>query len=278
MYRDARSSKMNPKFDVKFETEFWNDEYENHCLILLDVIPKSLSLSCPHCQVYSAMRFDSIVKRFEIDDKHGISFRDNQDLLFDFICSCPSCNNTVFVQAKAHANANHPYPRAGYEELDDSSGAELEAVYPYRKSVAVPPEVPEKYTGDFREAVLVLDLSPTASAALSRRILQNILRYEFGIQHRNLADEIDAFIAQPGIPSYLTSAVDAIRNIGNLAAHPLKNTNTGEVVPVEPGEAEWLIEVLSSLFDFKFIQPLKLQERRDQLNAKLQELGKPPMK
>lgn len=266
---------MNPKFEVKFETEFWQDEYEHHHLVLLDVIPQSLSLNCPHCQVYSVMRFDSTVKRFEIDDKYGISFRDNQDLLFDLICSCPSCNETVFVQAKAHAN---PYPKAGYEELDDSSGAEVEAVYPYRKSVAVPPEVPEKYAGDFREAVLVLDLSPTASAALSRRILQNILRDEFCIQHRNLADEIDAFIAQPGIPSYLTSAVDAIRNIGNLAAHPLKNTNTGEVVSVEPGEAEWLIEVLSSLFDFKFIQPLKLQERRDQLNAKLQELGKPPMK
>jgi hypothetical protein len=278
MYTDAKSSKMNPKFKVKFETELWGDESENHYITLLDVIPQSLSLSCPHCQVYSVMRFDSEVKRFEIDNKYGISFRDNQDLLFDFICSCPSCNNTVFVQAKAHANANFPNPRAAYEELDDSSGAEVEAVYPYRKSVAAPPEVPEKYAGDFREAVSVLDLSPTASAALSRRILQNILRDEFGIQPRDLANEIDAFIAQPGIPSYLTSTVDAIRNIGNLAAHPLKNTNTGEVVPVEPGEAEWLIEVLSDLFDFKFIQPLKLQERRDQLNAKLQELGKPPMK
>jgi hypothetical protein len=90
----------------------------------------------------------------------------------------------------------------------------------------------------------VQTLSPTASAALSRRILQNILRDEFNLQHHNLANAIDAFIAQPGIPSYLTKAVDAIRNIGNLAAHPLKNKNTGEVVPVEPGEAEWLIGVL----------------------------------
>jgi hypothetical protein len=34
----------------------------------------------------------------------------------------------VFVQAKAHANANHSHPRAVYEELDDLSGAEVEAV------------------------------------------------------------------------------------------------------------------------------------------------------
>lgn len=269
---------MNRKFEVKFETKHWADAYEHQHLMLLDVTPQSLSLSCPHCQVYSALRFDSTVERFETDDEYGISFQDNKALLFDFICSCPSCNNTVFVQAQAHANAARPDPRAVYEELDDSFGAEILSVYPHGGSVAVPPEVPAKYAGDFREVVLVLDLSPTASAALSRRILQNILRDEFGIQEGNLAAEIDAFVAQPSIPSYLADAVDAIRQIGNLAAHPLKNTNTGEVMPVELGEAEWLIEVLSSLFDFKFIQPLKLQARRDGLNAKLQDLGKPPMK
>ena len=268
---------MNTKFEVKFETEFWDDQYERQHLRLLDVIPQLLSLNCPHCEVYCVMNFDSIVKRFETDYKDGIFFRD-KNFLFDFVCSCPNCNNTVFVQAQADGNAVAPDPRAADEQLDASSGGKILSIYPYRKSVTVPPEVPEKYAGDFREAVLVIDLSPTASAALSRRILQNILRDEFNLQHHNLANAIDAFIAQPGIPSYLTKAVDAIRNIGNLAAHPLKNTNTGEVVPVEPGEAEWLIGVLNSLFDFKFIQPLELQKRTDQLNAKLQDLNKPPMK
>jgi hypothetical protein len=275
---NAMNYRMKPKFEVKFETEPWDDEYENQYLTLLDVIPQAISLNCPHCQVYSIMKFDSTVKRFDQGDKYGIPFRDAETLLFDFVCSCPNCNNTVFIQAQAQANAVRPHPRAAYEELDASSGGKVVSIYPYRERITIPPEVPEKYADDFREAVLVLDLSPMASAALSRRILQNILRDEFGIQHRTLADEIDTFIAQSGIPSYLTNAVDAIRNIGNLAAHPLKSTNTGEVMAVEPGEAEWLIEVLDSLFDFKFVQPMKLQERRDQLNAKLQEVGKPKMK
>lgn len=271
---------MNPKFEVKFETELRrsNDYNEDQHIILLEVIPQSLSLNCPHCQVYSVMRFDSTVKRFETDYEDGISFEDAENLLFDFVCSCPNCSNTVFVQAQAQPNKNFTDPKTTYEKLDTSFGGKIVSISPYRKKVNVPAEVPEKYAGDFREAVLVLDLSPTASAALSRRILQNILWDEFGIKHGNLAREINDFISQPGIPSYLTDAVDAIRNIGNFAAHPLKNTNTGEVMAVEPGEAEWLIEVLNSLFDFKFIQPLKLQERRDQLDAKLQELGKPPMK
>ena len=70
----------------------------------------------------------------------------------------------------------------------------------------------------------------------------------------------------------------AIRNIGNFGAHPVKDANTGEIVDVEPGEAEWLLDVLESLFDSAFVQPKRLEEREQKLNDKLQQIGKPPMK
>lgn len=267
---------MNTKFEVKFETDT-SHSYDNWPFLrLINVIPQLICLNCPHCQIYSVMNINSTVERFERDKEEGISFK-GKNLLFDFICTCPQCNNAVFIQAQAHGNAVDPNTEETEEQLEALSSGKILSVHPYRKSLTAPPGVPEKYAGDFREAVLVMNLSPTASAALSRRVFQNILRNEFGIQARDLYKEIETFIAQPGIPSYLTDAVDAIRNIGNFAAHPLKSTNTGEVVPVEPGEAEWLIEVLNSLFDFKFTQPQKLQERKDKLNAKLRDLGKPPM-
>lgn len=128
------------------------------------------------------------------------------------------------------------------------------------------------------EACAVLPLSSKASAALSRRILQDILREHFSIKHSSLANEIEDFIGLKDVPSYLSQAVDAIRNIGNFAAHPLKDTNTGEIVDVEPGEAEWLLDVIESLFDFTFVQPTRLEQRRKSLNEKLKALGKPPMK
>ena len=80
------------------------------------------------------------------------------------------------------------------------------------------------------------------------------------------------------LPSHLAGAIDAIRNLGNFAAHPLKDTNTGEIVDVEPGEAEWLLDVLEQLFDFYFVQPEVLGRKRDELNEKLEAAGKPPMK
>ncbi len=277
---------MKTKFDVEFKTEYCNQymdgDYRYTYLKLLDVIPKSLSLTCPHCQIYSVMRLDSSIKRFETDEEDSITFRDVSDapenLLFDFICSCPSCDQTIFVQAQAIIIS--PIDNATYDVFDLSFGGKVISIYPYMKKVVLPPEVPEKYAGDFREAVMVLHVSPMASAALSRRILQNILRdeYNIAVRDKSLASEINVFITIPGIPSYLTDAVDAIRQIGNLAAHPMKDTNTGEIVAVETGEAEWLIEVLNDLFDFRFVHPKKLQKRKDQLNTKLQNLGKSPMK
>jgi len=38
------------------------------------------------------------------------------------------------------------------------------------------------------------------------------------------------------------------------------------------------LDVLESLFDFYFVAPEKLKEKRDELNKKLQEAKKPPMK
>jgi hypothetical protein len=61
-------------------------------------------------------------------------------------------------------------------------------------------------------------------------------------------------------------------------SHPTKSTSSGEVVPVEAGEAEWNLDVVEALFDFYFVQPHLLHKKRDALNAKLKDAGKPPMK
>ena len=120
--------------------------------------------------------------------------------------------------------------------------------------------------------------SPKASAALSRRCLQAILRDHAGVKHGNLAGEIQQVIDSGKLPSHLTESLDAIRNIGNFAAHPIKSTSTGEVIEVEDGEAEWNLDVLESLFDFYFVQPAIIKKKRDALNSKLKDAGKPQMK
>lgn len=142
----------------------------------------------------------------------------------------------------------------------------------------VPEEVPAEFAADYVEACFVLADSEKASAALSRRCLQHLLREKAGVQKGDLAKEIQQVLDSKQLPSHLAEDLDAIRNIGNFAAHPLKATNTGQIVDVEPEEAEWLLTLLEGLFDFYLVQPARAQARRSALNAKLQGIGKPTMK
>ncbi len=112
------------------------------------------------------------------------------------------------------------------------------------------------------------------SAALSRRCLQAILHGQ-SFKEKSLQAEIQAAIASATLPSHITDSLDAVRNIGNFAAHPLKDTNSGEIVEVEPGEADWNLDVLESLFDFYYIQPNKTKAKKEALNEKLKASGKP---
>jgi hypothetical protein len=151
-------------------------------------------------------------------------------------------------------------------------------VFPKATARPIPPEVMDPYRKDFGEAATVLADSAKASAALSRRCLQMVLRDYAKVKPAGLSKEIDEILARGTLPSYLAEAIDAIRNIGNFAAHPMKSTNSGEIVDVEPGEAEWLLDVLEGMFDFYFVQPAILKKKRDDLNAKLADVKKPPMK
>jgi len=136
----------------------------------------------------------------------------------------------------------------------------------------VPPDIAQ----DFREAVEVLPVSPKASAALSRRLLQHLLRDYGGHKARNLEREIEGAIKT--LPAHLSTALDAVRHVGNFGAHPIKSESTGEVVEVEPGEAEWLLDTVEALIDFYIVKPAELEGRRGALNAKLADAGKPELK
>ncbi len=149
-------------------------------------------------------------------------------------------------------------------------------VWPFSVLRKIPDEVPAHIAADFREAAEVLTISPKASAALSRRCLQTLLREAGKSEKANLIDQISDVL--PDLPKALRSSVDAIRNIGNFGAHPIKSTATGMIMDVEPQEAEWNLDILEELFDYYYVQPKRIQSKRDSLNAKLAEANKKPLK
>lgn len=226
-------------------------------------------MKCPHC--IRSIHFEEYGSRvYQNDDERKLeaSNVDGYEIAHGF---CPACGDLIVV-----------YREGTY--LKTKCGEQLEnviidrVIYPASYSRPVESEVPESYKRDYSEAASVLTLSPKASAAISRRLLQNILREELKISKHSLAKEIEEFINLKDVPSYLSEAVDAVRNVGNFAARPLKDTNTGEIVDVENDEAEWLLDVIDALFDFTFVQPKRLNKRKKKLNDKLSNIGKPPMK
>lgn len=223
-------------------------------------------MKCPHCIVEINPNFQEI---FLNNDKEG------HWSVFYMKCPNPNCGKYIIDLALGKEGQNPNGTRSN--RLGQIT--KRFNVRPFSSSrPPVPIEVDTLFAEDYNEACLVLTFSPKASAALSRRCLQNILREKAGVTKGDLSKEIQQVIDSGKLPSHLSESIDAIRNIGNFAAHPNKSTSSGEIIPVEMGEAEWLLDVLEALFDFYFVQPALLKAKRDALNKKLIDAGKPQMK
>src|ERR1035437_4762459 len=109
-------------------------------------------MKCPHCQTGIHSSFKS-QEQIEVGDSiWALTYM-----------VCPECSEAII----------RVYRKTTHGRVTNS----LLPAYPQTDSMRpVPPEVPKPYSADFVEACAVLTLSPKASAAISRRNLQAILR------------------------------------------------------------------------------------------------------
>ncbi len=193
--------------------------------------------------------------------------------LFRHLCTNRACRRNFYYLHQYKARI----VEKGTSQMVDTDESTL--IFP-RISTREPadPNVPEPYAQDYNEACLILQDSPQASAALGRRCLQCVLRDVEKVKPGDLIDEIREVIDRKVLPSHLAENIDSIRVIGNFATHPIKSKSSGAIEPVEIGEAEWTLDTLEGLFDFYFVQPAITKKKRDILNIKLSEAGKPPLK
>jgi hypothetical protein len=179
-----------------------------------------------------------------------------------FINKCPACKNHTIELQGPDGDRRRVFP----------SGASRGPISPH---------VPRDIAIDYVEACNVLPISPKASAALSRRCLQQIL-HRNGYKGRDLAKEIDLLLNEPdpkkAISTTLRTTVDGIRNFGNFSAHPITELTSLQIIDVEDHEAEWCLEILEEAFQHFYVRPAEAAARKAALNAKLGLAGKPPAK
>jgi hypothetical protein len=69
-----------------------------------------------------------------------------------------------------------------------------------------------------------------------------------------------------------------IRHFGNFSAHPTEDVTTLQIIDVEPGEAEWCLDILEDMFEHFYVRPADAAARNTALDAKLAAAGKLPSK
>lgn len=132
--------------------------------------------------------------------------------------------------------------------------------------------VPAPLVQDYEEACAIIAASPKASATLSRRCLQGMIRDFCGISKatlhaeiKELKERVEAGTAPRQVSEESIEAIDAVRQIGNIGAHFEKDINL--VIDVEPEEASALISLTELLFQEWYVARHERQVRLGKVKA-----------
>lgn len=123
-------------------------------------------------------------------------------------------------------------------------------ILPNSTAKQYPDYIPQAIRDDYSEACSIVNFSPKASATLSRRCLQGMIRDFWGISKPRLIDEINEL--QDKIHATQWKVIDSIRRIGNIGAHMEKDINL--IVDIDPDEAQKLIKLIELLIKDWYIQ------------------------
>ena len=166
-------------------------------------------------------------------------------------CSNPDCDEIVIVAQIG---------RVKHEAFVDDTFVAIEKfkLRPQSAAIPQPDYIPQSIRDDYYEACKIKDLSPKASATLSRRCIQGMIRDFCSVSKPSLYKEIETLrkLADSGdLPRGVSEegidAIDAVRTVGNIGAHMESDVNV--VIDVEPEEAATLIELIELLFEEWYI-------------------------
>lgn len=198
------------------------------------------SFQCPFCSNFMSVDNGTYSIKYVSFDEYpfksngypGNSTPDESCVQIDFY-KCPNCEK--------------------YSIFANGLGSDVEKIssslQPKSSAKQFPDYIPEAIRQDYEEACAIVSLSPKASATLSRRCLQGMIRDFWGISKARLIDEINEL--QNKIPAQQWKVIDGIRRIGNIGAHMEKDINL--IIDIEPDEAKKLIKLIEHLLEQWYI-------------------------
>ncbi|ASS48715.1 MAG: hypothetical protein A3D31_06800 [Candidatus Fluviicola riflensis] len=190
---------------------------------------------CPYCNhdtTINDSNFRSNLSRLQIENKDGY-----RELHIEWIvCPNQECNK--------HALTAFLFELEWIPNIwNQGEFIKQWNLIPQSNARVFPDYIPEAIRFDYEEACIIKDLSPKASATLSRRCLQGMIRDFYGVKEKNLFLEIDAI--KDKVDPLTWKSIDATRKIGNIGAHMEKDINL--IVDVDSKEAALLINLIEVL-------------------------------
>lgn len=150
--------------------------------------------------------------------------QENPETLSVEFYRCPNCDKFSII-----VNGLGPQIKGSKWNLVPSSFAQT-----------LPDYIPDSIRQDYTESCAIATLSPRASAVLIRRCLQGILRDFYHAKSKNLSEAIDE--VSPLIDDTLREALDSIRRIGNIGAHPEYNVNS--IIDIDIEDVQAMIRII----------------------------------
>ncbi len=219
-----------------------------------EILKPPFSWTCPFCNSTTTINkddFSSSSHELGVTTKYGTKFMFSHFI----VCPNPTCKEySLILQI-----FNREYVlQAGYQvrELEKQI-----TVIPAFTAKVFPDYIPQPIRNDYYEACQIRELSPKASATLSRRCLQGMIRDFWGIAKGRLIDEISELEGK--IDPLTWKAIDSVRKIGNIGAHMEKDVNT--VIDVEPSEAFLLIGLVETLMQDWYVTRHERENRLNQI-------------
>jgi len=213
----------------------------------------SFPFNCPYCN------HDSIIGEFNYSTKDHFFNNGNKDghlALRTNVTVCPNPECKEYIISVYLFKAEIFTPSAIHIPKDRKPQVSW-AIKPQSHAKQFPDYIPKPIIGDYEEACSIKNLSPKASATLSRRCIQGIIRDFWGISKGRLVDEIKDL--KELIDPCTWQAIDGIRKIGNISAHMEKDINL--VIDVDPDEAGLLISLIEILISDWYINRHDRQEK-----------------
>jgi hypothetical protein len=197
--------------------------------------------------------FGSFTYRFDMNNKY-----DGQ-LVTGNVIVCPNKDCREYIFVLWITNAPWDENKRGY--IEGAVPHHRWRLIPESRVQVFPSYIRPALLDDYQEACLICDKSPKASATLSRRCLQGMIRDFWGVTKGRLVDEIEAI--KNKVDQTTWEAIDSLRRLGNIGAHMEKDINL--IVDVDPGEASLLIELLETLFAEWYIARHDRDERMNKI-------------